>query len=331
MTPDELKPALTRLVQRLFPGFSGTIDPVRLTGGASYETWAFEVLDKERAVPLILRRMPASAVTLSYSAGPETEAELMNLARGKGVPVPGIRHVLNEMDGMGRGFIADRIEGETLGRKIVRHAAFASVRPILARSCGEMLARIHSIAPPELPCEMATAQVENLWRTYTVLGNRSPVFELAFRWLRQHLPSSPVVPCLVHGDFRNGNLIISADGIQAVLDWELAHIGDPAEDLGWITVNSWRFGEIDKPVGGFGAIEDLLDGYRAAGGVPVAVDRVRYWQTLGTLRWGVMCGEFAKPPKSGEPISIERSMIGRRVSETEIDLLELITRNEPND
>ena len=69
----------------------------------------------------------------------------------------------------------------------------------------------------------------------------------------------------MHGDFRHGNLIIGPDGVRAVLDWELAHTGDPMEDLGWICVNSWRFGEIDKPVGGFGTREELFAGYEAAG------------------------------------------------------------------
>ena len=69
----------------------------------------------------------------------------------------------------------------------------------------------------------------------------------------------------MHGDFRHGNLIIGPDGVRAVLDWELAHLGDPMEDLGWICVNSWRFGEIDKPVGGFGTREELFAGYEAAG------------------------------------------------------------------
>ena len=126
----------------------------------------------------------------------------------------------------------------------------------------------------------------------------------------------------MHGDFRHGNLIIGPDGVRAVLDWELAHLGDPMEDLGWICVNSWRFGEIDKPVGGFGSREELFAGYEAAGR-RVDPGRVKFWEVMGTLRWGVMCCGMMQRFRIGPDHSMERAMIGRRSSETEIDLLRL--------
>ena len=108
------------------------------------------------------------------------------------------------------------------------------------------------------------------WRNaYHMTNWPRPVISLAFRWLDDHCPPPPARPCVVHGDFRHGTLIIGPDGVRAVLDWELAHIGDPMEDLGWICVNAWRFGVVDKPVGGFGSREDLWAGYEAAGGPPV--------------------------------------------------------------
>jgi aminoglycoside phosphotransferase (APT) family kinase protein len=128
---------------------------------------------------------------------------------------------------------------------------------------------------------------------------------------------------LVHGDFRHGNLIIGSEGLRAVLDWELAHLGDPMEDLGWICVNSWRFGEIDKPVGGFGSREELFAGYEEAGR-RVDPDRVKFWEVMGTLRWGVMCCGMMQRFRIGPDHSMERAMIGRRSSETEIDLLRLL-------
>jgi len=127
----------------------------------------------------------------------------------------------------------------------------------------------------------------------------------------------------VHGDFRHGNFIIDPDGVRAVLDWELAHIGDPMEDLGWICVNSWRFGEIDKPVGGLGSREELFAGYEAAGR-RVDPARVMFWEVVGTLRWGVICCSMMQRFRSGPEHSLERAMIGRRSSETEIDLLRLL-------
>ena len=114
-------------------------------------------------------------------------------------------------------------------------------------------------------------------------------------------------------------------GVAAVLDWELAHLGDPVEDMGWICTASWRFGGA-SPVGGFGDYEDLLAGYEAAGGKPIPLERVLYWQTLGSLKWGVMCLIMYTAWKSGADPSVERAMIGRRTSETEIDLIALLEK-----
>ena len=168
----------------------------------------------------------------------------------------------------------------------------------------------------------ATKEIADLEREYRSFDWPRPVFELALRWLRDHDPGPSSEVTLVHGDFRHGNLIIGPDGVRAVLDWELAHFGDPMEDLGWICVNSWRFGEIDKPVGGFGSREDLFAGYEEAGR-KVDPDRVMFWEVMGTLRWGIMCCGMMQRFRSGPDHSMERAMIGRRSSETEIDLLRL--------
>ena len=141
---------------------------------------------------------------------------------------------------------------------------------------------------PKLRESSSTAEIAELGREYGGFGWPRPVFELALRWLRDHDPGPSNEVTLVHGDFRHGNLIIGSDGVRAVLDWELAHLGDPMEDLGWICVNSWRFGEIDRPVGGFGSREELFAGYEESGR-KVDPARVKFWEVMGTLRWGVMC------------------------------------------
>ena len=155
-------------------------------------------------------------------------------------------------------------------------------------------------------------------------GACRPVLELAFRHLRACLPP-PVAPCLVHGDFRTGNIMVDPRaGLVAVLDWELAHMGDPAEDLGWLCVNSWRFGAVERAVGGFGDLADLLAAYAQAGGAPVSPARVHYWQMVGSLKWAVMCLMMYEIFRSGADASLERAAIGRRVSECEADLLHLL-------
>ncbi len=240
--------------------------------------------------------------------------------------MPPVRVVLRPEDEAGDGFIMDFVPGETIARKILRDAEFAAVRPNLARQCGEILARIHAIATAPLAFVGGVTPegfVAENFRVYEQSGHLSPVFELAFRWLRDHVPPPPLRATLVHGDFRNGNLIIGADGVRAVLDWELAHQGDPMMDLGYICVNSWRFGEIDKPVGGFGERAELYAGYEAAGG---RLDRARaaFWEIACTLRWGMNCLTMGRQFIAGIDRSVERGAIGRRMSETEIDLLRLL-------
>jgi aminoglycoside phosphotransferase (APT) family kinase protein len=219
-----------------------------------------------------------------------------------------------------------RIEGETIARKILRDEQFSGARPLLARQLGVVAAGIHgldTVTLPELRRMSAAKEIADLEREYRGFNWARPVFDLALRWLRERDPGPPEQMTLVHGDFRHGNLIVGPEGLRAVLDWELAHLGDPMEDLGWVCVNSWRFGEIDKPVGGFGSREELFAGYEAAGR-KVDADRVTFWEVMGTLRWGVMCCGMMQRFRAGPDHSMERAMIGRRSSETEVDLLRLL-------
>ncbi len=243
------------------------------------------------------------------------------------MPVPRVLAVLRPGGPLGAGYLMSRIEGETIPRRFLRDPRFARARAGLARQCGEILARLHAIPRAELPrlrLAPAAVELEDYVQRHRSHGWPKPVFELAVRWLRERAPAGDIAPVLVHGDFRSGNLMIDERGVAAVLDWELAHLGDPMEDLGWICVNSWRFGEDHNPVGGFGSREDLFAGYEAAGGARVDPERVRYWQVLGTLKWGVMCAGMLAVFRSGEDRSVERAAIGRRASESAIDLLRLM-------
>jgi aminoglycoside phosphotransferase (APT) family kinase protein len=318
---------LGRSVASWCAGATGVADAMRLSGGASQETWSFDILHPDGNIGAILRRAPAGyGAAPTRAAGLNAEAVLMQLAHDAGVPSPRVLHVLEPRDELGTGFVMERVEGETIPRKILRDDQFAAARPKLARQLGGVLAAIHGLSLSQLPdlrSMTAAKEITELERDYRSLNWPRPVFELALRWLRDHDPGPSEQMTLVHGDFRHGNLIIGPDGLRAVLDWELAHTGDPMEDLGWICVNSWRFGEIDKPVGGFGSREELFEGYEA-GGRHVDADRVMFWEVMGTLRWGVMCCGMMQRFRTGPEHSVERAMIGRRSSETEIDLLRLL-------
>ncbi len=296
----------------------------RLSGGASRETWAFDAaLPGGERAGLVLRRDPGGQ---TGDTGREIEYALLRAARAGGVAVPEARFLLEPIDDLGSGFVMERVEGETIARRILRDDTYAEARPRMTRQCGELAARIHALDPatlPDLPELTAIEQVTQYRDLLDGFGEPHPAFELGLRWLADHAPA-PAPAALVHGDFRNGNFIVGPEGIRAVLDWELAHLGDPVEDLGWLCVKSWRFGVDDRRVGGFGDTGELLDAYRAAGGGDVDPEQLRYWEVFGNLKWGVICKVQAYTHLQGAVRSVELAAIGRRVPETEWDLLELI-------
>jgi aminoglycoside phosphotransferase (APT) family kinase protein len=297
----------------------------RLSGGASRETWALDA----GGHPLILQRARPGGVPGSAMAA---EARLLRAARAAGVPVPAV--VLTDVeaggDGAGAGalgeswMVVERIHGETIPRRILRDDEFASARPLLAAQCGRALAAIHAIDPELVPGLDPADQFDRFRELLDAMGEPHPAFELGFRWLDRNQPASRV-DTVVHGDFRNGNLVVGPDGLRGVLDWELAHLGDPLEDLGWLCVRAWRFGASPR-VGGFGDVDDLVSAYEAAGGSGGSVEReaLAWWEAMGTLKWGVMCMLQASTHLSGTVRSVELAAIGRRVCEVEHDLLLLL-------
>ncbi|MBN9409227.1 MAG: phosphotransferase family protein [Burkholderiales bacterium] len=327
--PVEASHVLSAL-RRHRPGVRRVDDLKTLSGGASQEIWSLRAEGEEGALDLVLRRArPWSDSGQAGSAGMAAEAALLSAAATGGVPVPEVVGVLHADDGLGEGYFMTRVPGESSARAILRDAAYAPVRPRLAADCGALMARIHALPAATLPpLREGRARVEReRWQAaHRANGVARPVFEYALRWLARHEPADAGEPpsVLVHGDFRNGNLLVDPTGVRAVLDWELAHRGDPMEDLGWFCVNAWRFGEVDRPAGGLGSREQLFAGYEAAGGCAVDPARVRWWQVLGTLKWGVTCDAMGLAWRSGADRSIERLAVARRVGETEMDLLALV-------
>lgn len=323
---------LADFLSRVMDGFDGLISCQRLTGGASRETSRILALADGQEKAFALRRAIGADEAPLLGIGPGLEAEplLFAAAYAAGVPGPDVVGVLQAEDGLGAGFLMDWVEGETIGGRIARGDAFASVRGELARQCGEALARIHAIDVDAagLAGALRTISPEALIRethdAYRALNEPQPMIDYAGRWLLEHLPEARPM-ALVHGDFRNGNLMVSPeDGLQAVLDWELAHIGDPMRDLGWLCTRSWRFGG-GGPVGGFGSYEELFAGYEAVSGVAVDPGAVRFWEVFGSFWWAVGCLTMAQSWRDDpEGVGIERAAIGRRSSECQIDLVNMI-------
>ena len=300
------------LAEELEAGLGLPIEELRLIpGGASHETWSFDALQPDGSHrPLIARRRVRPPVV-----PPVDEAALLRAAAAGVVPVPAV--VLDEPY-----LVVERVAGDGNPRRLLRDAAFAAVRPRLAAQCGEALARIHQI-PLAAVAGLPEPDPVGAWRdVLDASGHPHPAFEVAIRWLEEHRPPQ-AGRVVVHGDFRNGNLIVGSEGVAAVIDWELAHIGDPLSDLAWLCLKAWRYGS-DAPVGGFGTVEDLLVAYQKAGGIEVDRDALRWWEVQATLRWGVICIALLETHLPGELPSMEQAAVGRRACETEWDLLELI-------
>ena len=304
----------------------------RLTGGANMETWSFDRGTVECTEPLILRRLPggAAAKNAADNAAGELslaqEAALIEIAGEHGVPVPVVRRVLRAEHGLGEGYIMSREPGEALPFRLLADDKYEAARERLAFQCGQTLGRIHNIPlqalPEGLPDHSGNALFERAQTLLDTHGNGSPVLQLGLNWLRDNARPAPR-RTLVHGDFRNGNLLVDEQGLVAVLDWELVHLGDPLQDMGYISANVWRFGS-PQPVGGFGEYADLLAGYASVTYTTPAMEDIYYWQVHAALSWGMVCLIMLEMYRSGQDSSLERAAVGRRLSEAEIDLLLLL-------
>jgi aminoglycoside phosphotransferase (APT) family kinase protein len=297
----------------------------RLSGGASKETWSFDAIGADGTrTGLILRRDPPGRP--GEPGVVDREAAALSIAHDAGLPVPEL--LFSFRDGIPgldtAGMIMRRVDGETIPRPILRDDEYASARRVLVSQLGGFAARLHSAdVPSHFPRPDPLAVLREQLDAF---GRPSEVFELAIAELAASQPPARE-PVLLHGDFRLGNLIVGPEGLRAVLDWELTHVGNPAEDLGWLCVKAWRFGG-GPPVAGLASREELLTAYTEAGGADISLDELRWWEVLGTLRWGVICLAQAAAHLSGAHRSVELAAIGRRVCEQEWDLLLLLRPDE---
>lgn len=290
------------------------------------ESWAFDYGGRE----MVLRRLPEGMEERDVEAGSiaaiplNTQATLIELARSQGVTAPEVLAVLQDGDGLSKGFVMARAKGETLPHKILGNPDFAEAEQCLTAQCARELAAIHAIDRSALPADIQQVTPQMLLTeqesSYREIDGAIPIYEYAFRWLNENVPE-PVEPKLLHADFRMGNLMIDTNGLTAVLDWELAHLGDPMEDLTYLCTPSWRFGRYEKVAGGFDSADNLIAAYERASGARVERDRFDWWLMYNTLWWGVACLRMGHSYRDGTAHTLERTIIGRRASEVEIDLL----------
>lgn len=296
-------------------------DLTRLSGGASRQTWSFRVATADGGSRrLVLRRDPPGEAGTSTLA---REAIALRATSEHGVPGPDLLDASDDPAVLGAPYLVmGHVAGETIPRRILRDPDLAAARDGLAHQLGRALAQVHAVpagAVPDLPVEDGLALVRDRYRA---TGIDRPVVDLALAWLEERRPAASG-RALVHGDFRLGNVIVDPSGLRAVLDWELVHLGDPVEDLGYLCTRAWRFGG-PRPVAGVGTFAQLFDGYASVAGTRPDPAAVRWWQGVGTLSWAVGCLHQVHRHLSGRTRSVELAAIGRRVAEQELDLLDLL-------
>ena len=302
----------------------GELELKEIEGGASRQTFLVAVGGDPRWV---LRREPAEGMSFA-----PLELELRAIAAadlaGCAVAPTVASEPAGGRFGDGAGYLMEFVDGTSIAPRVLRRDELAVARERLPGQMAAALAQIHSVPATQVEGlaggEDPALEACELWEAaLDEIGEPLPGVEAGLRWLRLNRPE-PVEPALVHGDFRLGNLIVDARGLAAVIDWELCHAGDPAEDLAWLCIRSWRFGNDELPVAGLGALEPFLEAYEADGGARPDADRLRWWEAMGNVKWAAICARQAHDHLTGARPSAELASLGRRICEPEWDLLGLV-------
>ncbi|MGZ6228798.1 MAG: phosphotransferase family protein [Candidatus Binataceae bacterium] len=319
---DELE-LLRHAIRRRYGAAAQVENVVVPTLGGINRTLIFDLVEGAARRRLVSRQESQGAADSPFLPS-SVQFRVMRIAHAHGVPVPEPVFEYEAADAMGSGYVSAFVEGETMPRKILRDAEFAVARERLTLQAGQTLALLHSIDPGELGFLEQVADSRDPLRAQRdrldSYAEAHPAIELGLRWLERNRARAPRRTFL-HGDFRTGNLKVGCDGLRAVLDWECCHIGSPAEDLGWLCTRSWRFGDNHRPVGGFGAREDLVDAYVGAGGGRIDPAEIRYWEIFGLVRWAIYNVWQAHGHVFGKRRSVTFAACGRNTSLVEYDLL----------
>jgi aminoglycoside phosphotransferase (APT) family kinase protein len=249
---------------------------------------------------------------------------VLEVAHEAGVRVPEPVAYLGELGGR-EAFAMERVEGETIGRRIVTRPELAGAREALPLQLAEEIAKVHAIPREDLPFLQERDVLEQFERELDSVGEPHPAIELGLRWLHDHRPE-PLEAVVCHGDFRLGNVAVSERGLESLLDWEFAHVGDPREDVGWPIVRAWRFGVDELRLGGIGEVEPYLERYAQLTGREISVADLRWWEVLGNVKWATGALTQSRRHLNGEERSVELAVLGRLAAEMEYELLDLLER-----
>jgi aminoglycoside phosphotransferase (APT) family kinase protein len=293
-------------------------EPVLLAGGASKEAWSVDA-NGER----LLVRRAAAGVIHRHTLSLEHEDAVLQAAYEAGVKVPKPFGYIADL-ARREAFVMERLEGETIGRRIVRREELAGARAVLPVEMAEQIAKIHAISASRVPF-LAAAKLERMVDELDEVGEPHPAIELGLWWLREHRPAERE-PVVVHGDYRIGNLVVRKDGLAGVLDWEFAHLDDPVRDLAFSLVRAWRFGVPEKRLGGVGPVEPYLERYNELTGREVTRAELDYWELAGNVGWAIGCLTQMQRHLSGLDRSVELAILGRLGAEVEYEIVNLLEK-----
>jgi aminoglycoside phosphotransferase (APT) family kinase protein len=295
-----------------------------LAGGASKEAWAIDVTAGGEPLALLVRRAAGGVIHETATLPLEQEYRVIEAAFAEGVRVPRPYGYLGDLDGR-EAFATERVAGETIGRRIVSRPELEAARRVLPLQLADEIAKVHSISRKALPFLRTSDLLARVEDELDSVGEPHPAIELGLHWLRARRPA-PLGPVVLHGDFRIGNVVVTERGLEYLLDWEFAHLGDPREDVGWPIVRAWRFGADDRRLGGVGEVEPYLERYNELTGRKIGVDEFFWWEVLGNVKWAVGALTQSRRHLSGQERSVELAVLGRLAAEMEYELLDLLGR-----
>jgi aminoglycoside phosphotransferase (APT) family kinase protein len=309
-------------------------EPWKLAGGAMHDSWAVDATLSGARHELVVRVSPAGRVDHEKT---RREFEVLRVAFARGIRCPE-PIALGECATGEDYLVMSRVPGDTNPRQLITAERYRPMQGTMLEQLAEDLAKIHRIGPDEVaqaPNMRGPAAGEDalMWHRRAVgeayrleLLNPHPAIEWAFRWLDRQIAELALARsrrCVVHGDFRIGNMLYDEHGLTSILDWEGVHIGEPEEDLAWFCTRVWRFGRNDREAGGIASREDWLRAYETAAGRGVDQDRVAAWEVLQNIRWCQITMMQARAHLDGRTNSHELAAIGRRTAETELEVLRL--------
>lgn len=304
-----------------------------LSGGACQDNFLLEIKKDAEAESMVLRTDRGGSLLSSLSRLNEYSVAELAFEHQVLTPEPLWKEQEN-IDIFGHPFVFfKKIDGTTDPRTIMKDKSLATAREQLPLQLAAELKKIHSITyqenkdfqalvkPPSSE-EYASESIKEFLIELDKLPHRHPVLEAAAAWMLDNLPE-PLPLVLVHGDYRMGNFMVDDHGLTGVLDWEFAHWGDPGEDLAWLCLRDWRFGQLKKECAGITSRENFEELYaKQAGGLDF--QRVKFWEVMGNARWALGTLQQTNRVLAGKAKGVELLAIGRRCCEMEYEIMRLL-------